>query len=398
MNARLLLALIVGQIGIHAAMAGLRMAAPLQALREGQTPFAVGLLFAFFAAAPVLTAMAAGRITDRHGYHRPVGIAVALAAGGAMLAVVSTFVEGPAHFALLCVAAMATGTGANTGMIAIQRTAGVTARDATERIRVFSWLGVAPAFSNVLGPVAAGLMIDAGGFRSAYLLLVALTGLTAWTSLQVPRVVPAGEAARGPTPSHALQLLKVPGMSRLLLANWLMSACWDAHSFLVPVIGHERGFSATTIGFILGAFTLSVSGIRLVIPLVAHRLDDTRVLRWSMWGTGLILAVYPLAHTSWLMGLCAVLLGVTLGSSQPMVMTALHHLTPEDRHGQALALRSMAINLSSTVMPLSFGLAGAAVGAAGVFWACGAMVTAGGWSVRRYPGAPQDHSGPGPHD
>jgi MFS family permease len=394
MSIRVLLALIVGQVGIHAAMAGLRMAAPLQALREGQTAFAVGLLFAFFAAAPVMTAMAAGRITDRHGYHRPVTMAIALTAGGAVLAVVSTFIEGPAHFVLLCLAAMAAGTGANTGMIAIQRTAGVTARDATERMRIFSWLGVAPSFSNVVGPVAAGLMIDWGGFRSAYLLMVALTGFTVWAALQVPRSRSVGETAGHSPLGRALDLLKVPGMARLLLANWLTSTCWDAHSFLVPVIGHERGFTATTIGFILGTFTLSVSAIRLVIPLVAHRLDDTRVLRWAMWGTGLIFVVYPLAHTPWLMGLCAAFLGVTLGSSQPMVMTTLHHLTPEDRHGQALALRSMAINLSSTVMPLSFGVAGAAVGAAGVFWACGALVTAGGWSVRRYPGAETPPPGP----
>ena len=106
-----------------------------------------------------------------------------------------------------------------------------------------------------------------------------------------------------------------------------------------------------------------------------------------MWGTGLIFALYPLAQTTWLMGCCAALLGIALGASQPMVMTTLHHLTPEDRHGQALALRSIAINLSSTVMPLSFGVAGAAVGAAGLFWICAALVGARGWTVRRFPGA-----------
>ena len=383
----MLLALIVGQVGIHAAMAGLRMAAPLQLLREGHTEFAVGLLFAFFAAAPVATAMAAGRQADRHGYHRPVAIAIALAAGGALLAVASTFIEGAPHFALLCLAAMATGTGANTGMIAIQRTAGLTARDATERMRVFSWLGVAPSFSNVLGPVAAGLMIDLGGFRAAYGLMTALTLLTAWAATRVPRARAGTHAPASPAAGHALTLLKVPGMARLLLANWLMSTCWDAHTFVVPVIGHGLGFSASTIGFILGTFTLSVSLIRLVIPLAAHRLDETLVLRWAMWGTGLIFALYPLAQTPWLMGCCAALLGIALGASQPMVMTTLHHLTPEDRHGQALALRSMAINLSSTVMPLSFGVAGAAAGAAGLFWICAALVGAGGWTVRRFPGA-----------
>ena len=51
---RALLALIVGQIGLHATMAGVRMAAPLQALREGHSAWSVGVLLALYAAAPVL--------------------------------------------------------------------------------------------------------------------------------------------------------------------------------------------------------------------------------------------------------------------------------------------------------------------------------------------------------
>jgi hypothetical protein len=71
---------------------------------------------------------------------------------GAVLAVGSTFLEGPVHFGLLCLAATLCGSGTNMGMLAIQRTAGLAARDSTERVRIFSWLGVAPSFANVLGP------------------------------------------------------------------------------------------------------------------------------------------------------------------------------------------------------------------------------------------------------
>jgi hypothetical protein len=41
-----------------------------------------------------------------------------------------------------------------------------------------------------------------------------------------------------------------------------------------------------------------------------------------------------------------------------MVMSMLHDLTPDQRHGETLAFRSMAINASSTVMPLIFGATG----------------------------------------
>ena len=149
-------------------------AGPLQALREGYSAWSVGLLLALFAAAPVLTAMQSGRLADRLGYHRPVYLAVVLSVIGGLLAVASTFVRGPGHFGLLCLAAMATGAGTNVGMLTIQRTAGQAAVDNQDRVRIFSWLGVAPSFSNVIGPVAAGLMIDLAGFRAAYGLLLLL--------------------------------------------------------------------------------------------------------------------------------------------------------------------------------------------------------------------------------
>jgi len=376
-----LVALIVGQLGVHSAMAGLRMAAPLQALHEGYSAWTVGLLLALFAAAPVVTALHAGRLTDRLGYHRPVHLAVAVTVLGCGLALLSTLVSGAWHFALLCGAALAVGGGTNLGMLTIQRTAGVAARDSAERVRVFSWLGVAPSFSNVIGPVATGFMIDSFGFRAAYglLLLMPLASLVA--ARWVPHLAPAGAAA-AVAGRRAWDLLKSPGLRRLLVVNWLLATCWDVHTFAVPVLGHERGFSASTIGLVLGTFTLSVTGVRMLIPLLADRLNEIRVLRGAMLGTGIVFALYPFAPNPLVMGALAVLLGVTLGSVQPMVMSMLHHLTPDQRHGEALAFRSMAINASSSLMPLAFGLAGTALGPGVMFWIMGAAVGAGSWPAR----------------
>ena len=380
-SSRVLLALIVGQLGLHAAMAGLRMATPLQALRLGASAWTVGLLLALFAAAPVLLAMPAGRLADRLGYHRPVRWAAALALAGMALAVLSTQLPGLWPIAALCVAASLTGAAANTGMLTIQRTAGLAARNATERMRIFSWLGVAPSFSNVVGPVAAGLMIDATGFVGAYLLLMALPLATLASARLVPVLPPPGvQAAAG---RRAWDLLSQPGLKRLLAVNWLFSMCWDVHTFAVPILGHERGFSASTIGLILGSFTLAVTGVRMLVPALAHRIDEVTVLRGAMLGSGTVFVLYPWAGTPLLMTGCAVLLGLTLGVAQPLIMTTLHHLTPEGRHGESLAFRSMAINASSTLMPLLFGALGSAVGAAVLFWSVGGAVGAGSWLTRR---------------
>ena len=375
---RTLLALIAGQVCLHSCMAGVRMASPLLALRHGYSELAVGVLMGLFAAAPIALALAAGRLADRHGYHRPMRIAVGLTVAGGLMAVASTLLH-EFQFAALCLAATLTGAGANVGLIAIQRSAGRGAKSATDLKRVFSWLGLAPALSNVVGPVLAGTLIDAGGFRLAFvaLMLLPLSGL--WWA----RVVPVEPPARPPPRPHgSWDLLLAPGLRRLLFVNWLLSSSWDVHAFLVPILGHERGFSASAIGLVLGAFATAVTLIRLVIPALAHRLRESRVLVGAMLCAGLVFAIYPFVRTASAMGICAVMLGFALGSVQPMIMTTLHQITPHDRHGEAIALRSMTINFSSAVMPLMFGLGGAVLGAAALFWIMAAAVGTGSLSAR----------------
>jgi MFS family permease len=376
-----LLALIIGQIGLHSCMAGVRMAAPLQALRQGHSEWSVGVLLGLFAAAPIVLALQAGRLADRHGYHRPMRIAVAFTVVGGLVAVLSTWL-GTASFAVMCVAACLVGAGANFGLIAIQRTASRTASDGTELKRVFSWLGLAPALSNVVGPVLAGSLIDLGGFRSAFIALTLLPLLSLWWSRRVPVEVPPARS-EAQQRRNSWDLLKTPGLRRLLLVNWLISSSWDVHTFVVPILGHERGFSASAIGAVLGVFAVSVSLVRLVIPALAHRLRESTVLVGAMLWTAAVFVVYPLVHAVWAMMACAIVLGVALGAVQPMIMSILHQITPEQRHGEAIALRSITINLSSTVMPLMFGLAGAAMGAATLFWVMAGALTAGSTQARR---------------
>jgi MFS family permease len=384
--ARPLFALIGGQVALHSCMAGVRMAAPLAALREGHAAWAVGILLGLFAAAPIALALAAGRLADRHGYHLPIRVAVGLTVGGGLFAVLATIVPG-GEFALLCVAAVLAGAGANVGLIAIQRSASRMSSHPTALKQIFSWLGLAPALANVVGPVLAGTLIDLGGFRLAFAALAALP----LASLAWARLVPVearDETVRTRRRQNSWNLLREPGFARLLLVNWLLSSSWDVHSFLVPILGYQRGFSASAIGLILGVFATAVAAVRLAIPLVAHLLRESRVLVWSMLTCAAVFAVYPLARSPWVMGGCAVVLGLALGAVQPMIMTTLHQLTPAARHGEAIALRSMAINLSSALMPLAFGAAGATLGASALFWIMGTAVASGSL-VARQVGAPK---------
>ncbi|MDD0815379.1 MFS transporter [Curvibacter sp. HBC28] len=373
-----LVRLVTAQVCIHAAMAGMRMAAPLLALQQGYSAAAVGVLLALFALTQVFLALPAGRFADRHGLHKPLAWCVAVSCSGCCLAVLVP------HYATLCVAALCTGGAAGAAVIALQRHVGRLAEGPTELKRVFSWLSLGPAVSNFVGPFFAGLMIDHVGFRAAFALMALLPLLSWWWSRSV-RALPAVELPPQHQRRPAWSLLRDEGFRRLLLLNWFLSSCWDVHTFVVPILGHERGLSASVIGTLLGAFAVSASGVRLLLPLFAERVREWAVIMTAMLATALLFGIYPLLQGPWAMGLCSVLAGFALGSVQPMIMSTLHQITPHDRHGEALGLRLMTINASSVAMPMLFGSAGALVGIGSVFWASGALVGLGSrlaWGMR----------------
>ena len=367
--------LIFAQICLHACMAGTRLAAPLLALKQGYSPAAVGLLLALFALTQVFLALPAGRFADRHGLKRPIRYSVLAAVAGAGAAVAFPV------FPVLCLSALLTGGATGAAVISLQRHVGRAASGPVQLRQVFSWLSIGPAFSNFLGPFTAGLLIDhAGsapnslfGYRAAFLLMAVLP-LASWflvrSTQELPPLLVAGAGKR----PKAWDLLREPMFRRLMLVNWFLSSCWDVHTFVVPVLGFERGISASVIGSILGAFALAAAAVRLLMPLVAAHLKEWKVLAGAMLVTALLFGIYPFMRSALGMGICSVILGLALGTVQPMIMSMLHQITPEARHGEALGLRLMAINASSVVMPILFGSAGAIGGVAVVFWATGLVV------------------------
>jgi MFS family permease len=362
--------LITGHVFLHACMAGMRMASPLLALREGYSEAAVGVLLALYALTQVFLALPAGRFADRHGLKRPVAWSVAAATLGAGLAVVFPICP------VLCLSALLTGGATGSAVIALQRHVGRAVHTPTQLKQAFSWLSIGPAFSNFVGPFAAGLLIDHAGFRAAFGLMAVLP-LVSWALIRGAREEPLPEERRHARPGRAWDLWRDPMFRRLLLVNWFLSAAWDVHTFVVPVLGHERGISASVIGTILGGFAAAAALVRVMLPMLAARVHERVLIVAAMIATALIYAVYPLMHTALAMGACSILLGFALGMVQPMVMSMLHQITPEHRHGEAVGMRLMMINASSVAMPMLFGTAGALVGVSFVFWTVAATVGAG---------------------
>jgi MFS family permease len=280
---RPLVHLIIGQVCLHGAMAGMRMAAPLWALREGFSAAAVGVLLALFALTQVFLAIPAGRYADAHGLKKPVGIAIILASSGLLLATALP------HFATLCIAALCSGGATGIAVIALQRHVGRAAENPLQLKQVFSWLSIGPAASNFLGPFMAGVLIDLVSFRAAFLFL-ALLPMVTWFWVRNTQELPA-IAPKTQEKKQFWDLLREPFMRRLLMVNWLLSSCWDVHTFVVPLLGHERGYSASVIGTILGAFAIAAAAVRLLLPVLASSLREWAVITVAMALTAMLFAV-----------------------------------------------------------------------------------------------------------
>ncbi len=378
--------LIAGQVFLHACMTGMRLATPLLALQQGYSAMAVGVLLALFSLTQVFMAIPAGRYTDQHGLQKPVRFSVVVACLGASVSVIWPI------FPVLCFGALMTGGATGVTVIALQRHVGRMSSDANQLKETFSWLAIGPSVSNFVGPFFAGLLIDhagqtpadADGFRAAFVML-AILPLLAWYWIRQVHEQPMAPRLPEHANARVWDLLQDPMMRRLLFVNWLLSSCWDVHTFVVPVLGHERGLSASVVGSILGAFAVASAIIRVILPWIARRLQEYRLLTGAMILASLIFAAYPLFDSATAMAVCSVSLGIVLGVVQPMIMSTLHQITPQHRQGEALGLRIMAVNASSVVMPLVFGAAGAVAGVSVVFWVVGFGVAGGApqaWRLR----------------
>lgn len=369
-------AMVTCQVGLHACVQGVRLAAPLNILRLGHSAWSVGMVMTMFALFPALLALPAGRLADRHGYHLPVRLAATCSLVGTLLAAALQ------NRFTLCAAAALCGAGAGFGMIAIQRSASRLARSDSERLRVFSWIALAPALAGLFGPMLAGLLIDRTGFSIAFLALALLPAVTLLAAQAVPHEAPRLGPAPGARKTSAWDLLRLTSLRRLLFVSWVVSVSWDVHGFALPLLGVERGLNASVLGLVLAAYAVASMTVRLLMPLVAGRLSRRALLCGALLLTCAVFAVYPLLRGVWAMAACAAILGIGLGLVQPAILATLHEVTPPERQGEALALRSMTLHASMAVMPLLFGAIGAGTGAVALFWLMSAALGIGSLQAR----------------
>jgi predicted MFS family arabinose efflux permease len=172
-------------------------------------------------------------------------------------------------------------------------------------------------------------------------------------------------------------LLRDKEMRRIYLISVLLGSAWDLFSFMMPIHGTHLGFSASTIGLILGCFSAATFAIRLAMHWISRHYSEWQVLVAALAVAMICYALLPFMESPLSIILVSASLGLALGSSQPNVLALLHHASPAGRAGEAVGVRVTISNASQVALPLAFGAAGATLGLFAVFWGMGAMIGTG---------------------
>jgi len=99
-----------------------------------------------------------------------------------------------------------------------------------------------------------------------------------------------------------------------LLVNWLLSSCWDVHTFRHPWSAPHH-FAASVIGAILG-FAIAAAAVRVIIPVFGSTPTRWVVLSGAMPVTAMVFSVTPQCRAHGLIGAVRLFWGL-MGGRRP---------------------------------------------------------------------------------
>jgi predicted MFS family arabinose efflux permease len=356
----------------HTAYNGTRLTFSLEALSLGATPLVVGSLVSLMAALPMALGVFSGRLVDRMGTRKPIIVAVCGVIAG--ITVAAAF----PGMALLPVVAVSVGSSFALFHICVQHMVGEMS-DPTRRRDNFSLLALGFAISNFLGPTISGVAIDHLGHRATFCILAAFAcvSLTILFSRR-GELSHTEHHSRSREPRSALELLRDRELRLVFIVSGLLASAWDLFTFVMPIYGTSIGLSATTIGLILGSFAGATFVVRLMLPWIQRRIREWPLITATFAIACVAYAAFPMVRTVPLLASISFLLGLGLGATQPSIMALVYATAPPGRAAEAVGLRTVALNTSTTVFPILFGGLGSAVGMAPVFLGMAALLAAGG--------------------
>ncbi|MFG3090837.1 MFS transporter [Streptomyces antibioticus] len=363
-----------------------RPAVSYRALALGADERAIGVIAGVYALLPLFAAVPLGRRTD-HGRCAPLlPVGVLLISGGCALSGLA---------GSLWTMALWSGVMGLGHLCFVIGSQSLVARQSAphEQDRNFGHFTIGASLGQLIGPIAAGRLIDdadrAGS--SALALLVAGAGCAvAFTSLwriehrDTARAPRTASGARVPV----TRILRTRGVPAGILVSLAVLSATDVLTAYLPVVGDERGIAPSVVGVLLSVRAAATIACRLVLTPLLRLCGRTVLLTTTCLLAALLCAGIALpVPVPWLAVMLAVL-GFCLGVGQPLSMTTVVQAAPAGARSTALALRLTGNRLGQVAAPAAAGLTAGLAGAAAPFVMLGALLLLSSGVALRSSGEP----------
>jgi len=360
----------------QASWVGVRIVLGYAAVDLGGGPLLVSVLAASFAGPALLSAVPAGRLSDRVGGGVVTVGGLLIAGAGSAVVLLS-----PPSAAALIMGAVILGAGQLLVMVG-QQTYVAHSSSPADRDAGFGTLSAAASLGQLVGPPAVTWVATGGGAVLTPDTRVGLTVCLCLSTLALPfallmlRSTARPRPARSAEATRILPLLRTPELWRTLLAGGAVLVTVDVLYSFLPLWAVERDVPATMVGLLLAVRAIVSVASRLGLGRLVARFGRRALIVVAMASGSVALAALPLVDV---IGAFAVmvLLGVALGVPQPLTMAWTTAITPPRAHGAALGLRLAANRAAQITLPLSMGAIAAPFGIAPVFWMNAIVLTAG---------------------
>ncbi|MFJ6790393.1 MFS transporter [Streptomyces angustmyceticus] len=392
-----LLRLVVTFSFAQGAVSMARPAVSYRALALGADERAIGVITAVYALLPLLVAVPLGRRTD-HGRCAPLLVAgVALIGGGCALSGLAGSLPVMAAWSGIM------GLGHLCFVIGAQSI--VARRSAPEdRDRNFGHFTIGASLGQLIGPVAAGLVISEHDGRMAptsarALLLSGAVAALSYASLRRLEQRAGAEAPGAPDrpagpPVPVRGILRTRGVPAGIVMSLAVLSATDILTAYLPVIGEDRAIAPATIGLLLSLRAAATIACRLVMTPMIRWLGRTALMAGSCALAGLLCGGLVLPVPVPALAAMLVALGFCLGVGQPLSMTTVVQAAPDRARSTALALRLTGNRLGQVAAPAGAGLLAGIAGTAAPFVLLGALLLASAALAARTGRTPAEPSAP----
>lgn len=376
-----LFSLIAVSMLAHITMGGGRVAASLYVLHNGHSAMMAGFAYSGYSLLPALLSLLMGRWIDRVGARHVMRTSQLIMIFGL---VAPAF--WPSLFTVL-LAALVCGFGFASYMLAANVAVSIMPFEVeSDRVGMLGWLAMGNSVAAVGGPAVAGYVIDHGGYGAAYAVMALIVGASLVVSFLVD--VPGGAGDRRKARSSGAgvvqQVFSTPRLLRIYLLAMVVSISFDGYAFMTPVLGHERGYSATLIGMAMSCFAVGSFAIRALLPWLSRRLVEWRMMVLAYGITAVSFCMLPLVPNVYLHGLLGFCIGLAAGGGQPNILSLIYRAMP-DKAGEGAGLRAMMGNSMGATGPWIYGSLAGLAGAGPVFLGIGVIAALASWqSLRGY--------------